>query len=153
MDTTNRKAIRSLVAGAVLGLLLATTAACADEDDGDGGAPALPAGSGEATLELLTPGDGDTVTVPFEVSVDTNVTLGPLADEVHHLHVWFGDDQTDFDLYVSETAQITSAPNGETTMWVQVHTFDHQPASEPVGVTVTIEGGDDNGGRSGPYDY
>jgi hypothetical protein len=153
MDTTNRKAIRCFVASAAIGLLLATTAACADENDGDGGGPAPAAGSGEVTMEVLTPGDGDTVTVPFDVSVDTDVTLGPVADEMHHLHVWFGDDQTDFDLYMSETAHITSAPNGETTMWVQVHTFDHQPASEPVGVIVTIEGGNDNGGRSGPYDY
>jgi hypothetical protein len=149
MNTMNKTTMRTLIAGAALGLLLATTAACGDE----GGPPSLPAAGGDATLEVLTPGEGETVTVPFEVRVDTDVTLGPIADEVHHLHVWFGDDQTNFDLYVSDTVQITSAPNGATTMWVQVHTFDHEPASEPVGVPVTIEGGDDNGGRSGPYDY
>lgn len=150
MDT-KRRWIHRLAAGGVLGLLVTVTAACAD-GDGEEGPPALP-GAAEASLEVQTPGDGDTVTVPFEVRVNTDVTLGPIEDELHHLHVWFGDNQSDFDMYVSDTAQISSAPNGETTMWVQVHTFDHQPASEPVGVPLTIQGGDEGGDRGGPYDY
>jgi hypothetical protein len=146
MDMT-APAIRSLAAGVAAGLLLATAAGCAAEDS-DG--PGLPAGGADVSLDVVTPGDGDTVTVPFEVSVDSDVELGRAADEMHHLHVWFGEDQDDFDLYESDTARISDAPNGETTMWVQVHTFDHQPASDPVGVSLAIEGGHDRPSRVGP---
>lgn len=154
---TSRRLRRSLAAAAMLGLATALTAACAD----DASSP-----SGEATgqqdagtsLEILTPGDGDAVSVPFEVQVDTNVELGEIDDERHHLHVWFGDDQSDFELATSTTAQVEEAPGGETTLWVQVHTFEHQPASDPVSVTVTVDNGggggeqdDDSGG--GGYDY
>jgi hypothetical protein len=113
----------------------------------------------EATLTIMTPADGDTVTVPFEVTADAGVELGPVEDEVHHLHIWFGDDPTDqegFELHTSARTMVEQAPGGEQTMWVQVHTFDHQPAGDPVAVSLTIEGGDDtadDADRGGGYDY
>jgi hypothetical protein len=170
MDSTLGYRKKTLAAAAVLGLAAALTAACAEETGpGNGtvglgnGEPAEQPGAGadEVMLELMGPLDGDVVTVPFDVVVGTDVELGPIADEVHHLHIWFGDDPTDqtgFDLYEADQVLVENAPNGEQTMWVQIHTFDHQPASEPVSVSLTIQGGTDGGGGGeesggGPYDY
>lgn len=148
MDITVRKTGRTLGAVATLSLILAASVACGEE-----GQSTEPGVSGEAGLEILTPGDGDAVTVPFEVSVDSDTPLGPITEEMHHLHVWFGDNQADFGIYESDTLMIVSAPNGETTLWAQVHTFDHQPAGDPVGVSLMIEGGTDGTGGNVPPDY
>lgn len=168
MESRLARTKRTLTAAAVLGLAAALTAACAQQTDPDDGtvgpgddAPAEQpdAGGDEVAVEIVGPLDGDVVAVPFDVVVETDVELGPIEDEVHHLHLWFGDDPTDqagFELHEAEQALVENAPGGEQTMWVQVHTFDHQPASEPVSVSLTIEGGmggDDEDSGSGPYDY
>jgi hypothetical protein len=168
MDRKLTRTRRSLTALATLGLAAALTMACADDNGngttggtdatGDNGTSAGPA-AGEASLSIVGPLDGDAVTVPFDVVVNTDVELGPIADGVHHLHIWFGDDPTDqtgFDLYESDEVQVMRAPDGEQTMWVQVHTFDHQPASDPISVSLLIEGGgggSDQTSRGNPYDY
>lgn len=139
-----RLRVRAAAAAAALGFALAMTA-CGDDDATDP-VPTDPPGAeapgseqdSPATMEVLAPAAGETVQVPFPVRVDTDVELGPIDSERHHLHVWFDDDQEAFELHESEDMQIETAPEGETTLWVQVHTFDHQPASEPVGVTLTV---------------
>lgn len=158
------KRSRPLAAVAALGLAMALTAACGDDggdDDPDppaqnppatGGAPE--AGDDDITLAVTTPASGDTVTVPFEVSVDSSVELGAIDDQVHHMHIWFGDTSGQPLIIESNTTMIDDAPDGETTMITQVHTFDHQPASDQVTVPLTVEGG--SGGESeddDPYDY
>lgn len=146
---------KPIVAAAVLGLALALTGACGETGDGDPPAGEDPAGQppagDEPALSVTTPADGDAVTVPFEVSVDSNVELGAITEELHHLHVWFGDLSGQPLIIESDTTMIEDAPNGETTMIVQVHTFDHVPASEPVEVSLVVEGG--SGGDPGPPDY
>jgi hypothetical protein len=169
MDSKLGYGKRTLAAAAVLALAAALTAACAEEAEPDNGTVGLGngepaeqpgAGADEVMLEIMGPLDGDVVSVPFDVVVGTDVELGPIEDGVHHLHIWFGDDPTDqtgFDLYEATQVQVENAPDGEQTMWVQIHTFDHQPASEPVSVSLTIQGGtaggdaEESGG--GPYDY
>lgn len=148
---------KPIVAAAVLGLALVLTGACGETGDGDGDAPAgedpagqPPAGDAPA-LSVTTPAEGDAVTVPFEVSVDSSVELGAIAEELHHLHIWFGDLSGQPLIIESGTTMIEDAPNGETTMIVQVHTFDHVPASEPVEVSLVVEGG--SGDPAPPGDY
>lgn len=146
---------RAFATLAAFGLAAAMTACGGDPEETDPVADPPAAGeqdgaAGEdVTMDVLAPADGDTVTSPFELVVDADVDLGAMTDELHHLHVWFGDDQTNFELYESETVQIGNAPDGETTMWVQVHTFDHQPASEPTGLSLNVEGGAASDGDGG----
>lgn len=128
-----------------LGLAIALAGCAQPEGDNDsttGDPPA--AGQGDQAAQTLTvnsPGDGDTVTVPFEVSVDSSVELGSIDEQLHHLHIWFGDTSGQPLIIESDTATIDTAPDGETTMIVQVHTFDHQPASDQVSVPLVVQGG------------
>jgi len=124
--------------------LVTALAGCAqpegDNDPAGGDPPA--AGQGDApTLAVTAPGDGETVTVPFEVSVDSNMELGTITEELHHLHIWFGDTSGQPLIVESDTTMVENAPDGETTMIVQVHTFDHQPASDQVSVPLVVQGG------------
>jgi hypothetical protein len=156
----SRNKSRFAAAAAALGLAVALTA-CGTETDSNDPPPVLPeeeSGTGSETVQLsvTSPSEGETVTLPFEVVTDADVELGAMADEMHHLHVWFDDG--DFELIESDTAEITTAPDGATTLWVQVHTFDHVPASDPVSVPLTVEGNGtggegDNGNRGPGNDY
>lgn len=141
-----------LIAATAAFVLAAALTACGEQDGGepaeDPGAQNPPAGESPAmeediTLEVMTPTEGETVTVPFEVSVSSNQELGAIPDELHHMHIWFGDTTGQPLIIESDTTMIEDAPNGETTMIVQVHTFEHVPASEQVEVPLVVEGGSD----------
>ncbi|MPZ29113.1 MAG: hypothetical protein GEV12_22635 [Micromonosporaceae bacterium] len=147
------KKSRPFAAVAALGLAVALTAACGDSGDADPPAAQDPPATADApeagddiTLAVTTPAEGDTVTVPFEVSVDSSVELGAIDDQVHHMHIWFGDTSGQPLIIESDTTMIDDAPDGDTTMIVQVHTFDHQPASDQAMVPLMVEGG--SGGES-----
>jgi hypothetical protein len=145
---------RLLAATAVFGLATALTAGCGDqggtESEGPG-AQGPPVGSEEdATLEVTTPAESATVTVPFEVSVDSTMELGAMSAELHHLHIWFGDTSGQPLIIESGTTMIDDAPNGDTTMIVQVHTFEHVPASDQVSVPLVVQGGSDSEGTRRP---
>lgn len=155
------KRSRPFAALAALGLAVALTAACGDDggEGGDSDPPAAqnpPATSGapeagdDITLAVMTPAEGATVTVPFEVSVESSVELGAIEDEVHHMHIWFGDTSGQPLIIESDTTMIQDAPDGETTMITQVHTFDHQPVSDQVTVPLTIQGGSGGGESEDP---
>jgi hypothetical protein len=151
---TNGKPFAAAVA---FGLVAAVAAACGP-GDGDGG-PGLAGGQPTAAaptdqsivpnLSVTAPAEGEAVTVPFEVSVDSSVELGTIDEQLHHLHIWFGDTSGQPLIVESDTTTVEDAPDGETTMIVQVHTFDHQPASEQVSVPLTVQGGSDGGGPPG----
>jgi hypothetical protein len=138
---------RLLTATAVLGLATALTAGCGgqggnDPEQAPGGQGQPPAGEQpDATLEVAAPAEGETVTVPFEVSVDSSMELGAITDELHHLHIWFGDTSGQPLIIESDTTMIQDAPSGDTTMIVQVHSFDHVPASDQVAVPLVVQGG------------
>lgn len=142
MRTRMRRTDRSLSVVTALALGTTLTAGCSD----DAPAPAERPGDDGTFLEVVTPTDGEQVGLPFQVQVNTNVVLGETEDERHHLHLWFGDNQSEFDVATSTTAQVEQAPGGATTLWVQVHTFEHQPASEPVPVSITVGDGGTGGG-------
>ena len=146
-----------LAAAAAVGLAVALSA-CGTEPDpiapvpdpaagsappATGTPPAEPAG-GEP--RIASPADGDTVTVPFEVTVEAGVELGAIADELHHMHIWFDDTQASPSVIESDTATVGTAeipaPEGETTLWMQIHTFEHGPVSDPVSISLTVDGGD-----------
>jgi len=138
---------RWFAAAAALGLAAALAVGCGPGDDDPAG-PALtdppataPPGDQAPELAVTMPEAGATVTVPFEVWVDAGVELGAIDDELHHLHIWFGDPSGQPLIVESGTATVEDAPAGDTTMIVQVHTFDHQPASDQVSVPLVVQGG------------
>jgi hypothetical protein len=156
------RASAALATLALVGLLAACATEDADPDqENPGGQPpaesAAPGDAEEATLEVMWPAEGETVTVPFEVAVESSAELGAIDDQLHHVHVWFGDTSGQPLIVESDTTTIEDAPSGETTMIVQVHTFDHVPASEQVSVPLTVQGGsegEDQGDQTNPgYDY
>ena len=140
----NRTRSRPVAAAAALGLVALFAAACGPgEGDAtpEGQDPPIvttPGEQGEMSLTVTTPSEGDSVTVPFEVSVDSGTELGTMAEQLNHLHIWFGD-----------TTGQPLIVESDTTMIVQVHTFDHQPASDQVSVPLVVQGGSD-GEPSGP---
>jgi hypothetical protein len=151
---TNGKPFAAAVA---FGLVAAVAAACGpgDGDGGPGPAGGQPTAAAPTdqsivpNLSVTAPAEGEAVTVPFEVSVDSSVELGTIDEQLHHLHIWFGDTSGQPLIVESDTTTVEDAPDGETTMIVQVHTFDHQPASEQVSVPLTVQGGSDGGGPPG----
>jgi hypothetical protein len=125
MDT-----VRRISAATALTLAaLTSTVACGDEP-------------GE-TIRITSPSDGAEVTVPFQVIIDSSVPLGPPSEDVHHVHIWFGDDQAIFLVGESDVVQVDNAPNGEQTMRVSLHHADHTPAGAEVSVSLNISGGAD----------
>jgi hypothetical protein len=147
-----------LAAATALGLAAALAVGCGP-GDGDPAGPAEPAlsdppatappGDRAPELAVTTPEAGATVTVPFEVRVESSVELGAIDDELHHLHIWFDDPSGQPLIVESGTATVEDAPAGETAMIVQVHTFDHQPASDQVSVPLVVQAGS-GGQTSGP---
>lgn len=97
-------------------------------------------GTGPA-LTLLSPGDGDVVTVPFEVQVSTSAALGPPESGLHHLHIWFGDDAATQVIGEDRIVRITNAPSGEHVMHVSLRHADHTAAGADLSVRLTIVGG------------
>ena len=147
---------RSFTTAAVLGLVAALAVACADpEPDAGGPAGGQPGqGDGDAapTIEIVAPADGDTVTVPFEVTVDASVELGPIDEGLNHFHVWFGDTQDQPMVVESDSVRIEDAPSGEQTMWVSLQEADHTPIGDPVSISITIQGGSEQAPPP-PADY
>jgi hypothetical protein len=118
---------RKLVAGAAAGMLVTSGSGCGDPDH---------------TVEVLSPGPGDVVTVPIEVALDSDVPLGPSSvDEYYHVHIWFDDDVDAYSVIEGEVGQITSAPDGQHEMHVSLHHADHTPAGAETALTVEIRGG------------
>lgn len=162
---TSRRWTRAAAAAAAVTLFTALTACASDDPDetntdttqnqtDTGGETGTETGQEQVELTITSPSEGETVSLPFEVTADADVELGSMADRLHHMHVWFDDGE--FLVFESDTAQIQQAPEGATTLWVQVHTYDHRPASEPMSVPLTVEGGNGAGGEdssrnTGPY--
>lgn len=115
------------------------------------------AGCGEESddwIEVTSPDPGSQVTLPFEVTLDASVPLGPPAADLHHAHIWFGDDQDTYLVVESSSVMINNAPPGEHEMHVTLHYANHTPVG-PETVTRlfigdgTADGGDQDGATGG----
>jgi hypothetical protein len=115
---------------------------------------ALPAGggsggenSGDLTLSVTEPADGAEVSIPFEVTLESDVALGPPESGNRHVHLFFDTDtdSADYDIVYGNTAQVTRelAP-GEHTIIASLRNPDHGDAgpSQTISVIVTGSGGD-----------
>jgi hypothetical protein len=120
---------RFLRAAAASALAVALTTACADE--------------ATESIDIVSPAAGDRVNVPFEVTIDTSVPLGPPSEGLHHVHLWFGDGQSVFLVGESPTILVDNAPNGEHMLRISLHYADHTPAGAEIAVPLIISGGAD----------
>jgi hypothetical protein len=117
-------------------------------------------GSSDLTLSISSPTDGAQVSVPFEVTLESNVTLDAPETGEHHVHLYFDTDTSsdDYDLVYGTTAEVTRdlAP-GEHTIIASLRNADHSDAGPSQQISVTVAAGD--GGESTPppddggYDY
>jgi hypothetical protein len=122
MDT-----VRTLAAVAALMLVAALTTAC-DEDPPE-------------TVEITSPSAGDVLSLPFDATFESSVPLGTSDAGLHHLHVWFGNDEDAYQVVEGNVAEITIAPEGDQEMHVSLRNPDHSDAGVETSVTIVISGG------------
>lgn len=119
--------MRKLASMATLALVVALGAGCGSEP--------------EETVDIVAPGAGEAVSVPFEVTVEASVPLGSPADGLHHVHIWFGDDLESYLVVEHNVVQINYAPDGAHQMHVSLRNSDHSSAGVETSVPLTISGG------------
>lgn len=111
------------------------------------------AGEDGTTLEIVSPEDGAEIGLPFTVELESSEELGPPEDGVHHVHVYFDGNDSEYEIVEAETWDVTTiqAPAGEHTLHASLRNADHSPAGVETEITVTVgqggtDGGDDDGG-------
>jgi hypothetical protein len=124
-----------LAAGVVLALAAA------------GCAPGVEGGdASDATIGIVSPADGDTVSIPFEVELESGVPLDEPETGNLHAHLYFdtSTDSGDYDIVYGTTWEVTRdlAP-GEHTIIAALANPDHSLAGPTQEIQVTV--GDDGG--------
>jgi hypothetical protein len=134
-----------------LAFALALVVGACDAYAQGGGAGSGGGSSGDLTLSVAAPTDGAEVSVPFGVTIETNVSIGPPESGNHHLHLYFdgGTDAADYDIAYSNTVQVSRelAP-GEHTIIVSLRNPDHSDAGPSQTITVGVTGSDGIDGES-----
>jgi hypothetical protein len=131
-----------LVVGLALAVILA---ACDATTRGTNG--------GDASIGFASPTDGATVSVPFQVELESNVTLAEPETGNMHAHLYFDTttDSTDYDIVYGTVWQVTrQLEPGEHTIIAALANPDHSLAGPTQRITVTVgEGGSDAGADAG----
>jgi len=146
---------RSLALLALLLPLALLAAACGDDDDStatnDSGSSG--GGEGDMTLAIADPGDGAEVQVPFDVSFDSSVELGPTDTGEHHVHLYFDGNEDDYDVVegTSFTVDRDLGP-GEHTVEASLRNADHSDAGVETSITVDVTDGSGAAGNGGGSD-
>jgi hypothetical protein len=107
------------------------------------------------TIAASSPADGAQVAIPFDVTIQSNVPLGPPETGNHHAHLYFdtGTDATDYDIVYGNTWQVTRQLSpGKHTIIVALANPDHSLAGPTQTFTVNVgsSGGGGSGGGSAP---
>ena len=109
----------------------------------------------EQTIAIASPADGSTVSIPFDVQLESSVPIGEPETGNHHAHLYFDTDTNaaDYDIAYSTSWQVTRdlAP-GEHTIIVALANPDHSLAgpTQEIHVTVSSAGGSDGGAAPAP---
>lgn len=120
------------------------------------------AGSGGLSLQIVGPSDGDSVTSPFEVKVDSSVALGKPDTGDHHVHLCFDgascDTTGEYVIGYGDTIEVKDLSAGEHTIEARLRNADHSDAGASDTITVTVSGSGGTGtspseSPSGRYDY
>jgi hypothetical protein len=117
-------------------------------------------GAGGLSLQIVGPSDGDSVTEPFEVKVDSSVDLGDPDTGAHHVHLCFdgGNCDKEYTLGYGDTIEVKDLPPGEHTIEARLRNADHSDAGAADTITVTVASSGGSGSSptdspSGRYDY
>lgn len=145
--------------------LALATVACGGDDQAGGGE-----GGGGPSVDIMQPGDGDALSVPFTMVVESSEELGPTDDGLHHVHVYVDGNDQSYEVIETPAGEeieidddspaLAGIEDGEHTLEVSLRNADHSAAGAEDEITVTIgEGGtndddSDDGSGDGPiYDY
>lgn len=136
-------AVRSLGIAVSFALLAAACSAGA----GSGG------DASNATIGFITPSDGATVSIPFDVQLNASEPLGEPSTGNRHAHIYFdtNTDAADYDIVYGTTWQVTRqlAP-GAHKLILALANPDHSLAGPTQEITVTVAAsGGGSGGASG----
>jgi hypothetical protein len=129
-----------LKALALASIVAMVAVACSDAAGGN---------AGEQTIAIASPADGATVSIPFDVQLESSVPIGEPETGNHHAHLYFDTDTNaaDYDIVYSTTWQVTRdlAP-GEHTIIVALANPDHSLAGPTQEIHVTVSGAGGSGG-------
>jgi hypothetical protein len=136
-------AARTLALGAAVALVATACAPGAQEGTN----------ADDATIGFVTPADGGTVSIPFDVELEASVPLDEPGSGNHHAHIYFdtSTDAADYDIVYGTTWEVTrELEPGEHTLIVALANPDHSLVGPMQEITVTVgEGGDTDSGGDG----
>jgi hypothetical protein len=142
---------QSLKLVAATTLVLAAAACGGSSDAGTGG-------GGSAELSITSPADGASVQVPFELTWESTVPLGPPDSGKDHVHVFVDGQENDYTVVGGNRFRVKGLSSGRHDVQITLQHADHTPVGPEDSVEVTVTGGgaptsqtDDDGG--GPYGY
>ena len=127
--------LRGTMAG-VIGTLALVLAAC-----NVGGGSVNTAENGELRLNVVTPEDGASVSMPFEILAESSVPLGEPETGNHHLHFYFDTDinSPDYQIVYGNAAEVDrELTPGEHTIIVSLRNADHSDAGPNQEITVNV---------------
>jgi hypothetical protein len=117
---------------------------------GGGGSSSI---GGDLTLSVAAPTDGAEVSIPFDVTLESNVALGSPESGNHHVHLFFDTDaaSSEYELVYGPTVQVTRelAP-GEHTIVASLRNADHSDAGVSQTITVVVAGAGGSGASPVP---
>ena len=146
-----RQLTRSAHAASALALALAV-AGCGSGTD--------TASAGSEDLTITSPKDGATVQVPFTLTWDSGVPLGPPDSGKDHVHVYVDGRDNDYTVVGGTRFRMKDLSPGEHEVEVSLQHADHSPVGPEASIEVTVAGGGSGGsdspedsGGDGPYGY
>jgi hypothetical protein len=137
------------LAGAILLALI--VAACGPGAGAAGSGAAADAGG--ATIGVAAPADGAEVSIPFDVTLESSVPLGPPESGSQHAHLYFdtGTDAADYDIVYGTSWQVTRPLTpGEHTITAALANPDHSLAGPTTTFTVTVTAAGTDGASTAP---
>ena len=116
---------------ATAGALAATLAAC--------GAEAPTAGDGDVVHRLRQrTGRERHRRRPFTVTVASSVPLGTTESGLHHVHVWFDDNENDYQVVEAPSVTISDLTAGPHVVHVSLRNANHSAAGAETEVPITV---------------
>lgn len=137
----------------LIAVALLVAAACGDDPTGDAAA------GGEPSISILSPADGDEVTSPLRVEVDTSVEIGPEESGKDHWHLFVDGEELEYTVEPSNEAVLDDLSPGEHIINATLQHADHSSAGASDEITVTVTGGatggddEEESGTDPGYDY
>jgi hypothetical protein len=133
------------IAALALALMLLATACGKKNTPAAGGSSGL-------TLKITAPTDGESVSEPFTLEVDSSVALGDPSTGEHHVHLCIDGASCDktYKLVYGNTFDVSGLSAGKHTLEVSLRNADHSDAGPTDTVTITVTGGATSSSTASP---